>query len=85
MRSEKKSKPDSLYILILILVILAVSVWIVKIKFDELNDNINTIAANEERLRNENEILSVQLEKCRFIADAAAQNILVNNSIRGEN
>ncbi|MGN0586700.1 MAG: transglutaminase domain-containing protein [Oscillospiraceae bacterium] len=46
-----------------------------------MNDSINTIAANEERLRNKNEILSVQLEKSRFIAEAALQNTLVNNSI----
>lgn len=74
MKSEKKCKSDNLYLLILIFVIVAVSALVVNIKFKELNDNIKSIAVNEEKLLTENQKLLIQLEKSRFIAEVALQN-----------
>lgn len=78
MKSEKKNKSESLFLLIFLLVILSVSAWTLKIKFDEINDNISTIINNEEKLLSENKKLSLQLEKSRFIAEVALQSDLSN-------
>lgn len=78
MSSEKKKQSDNLFILILIFVILGSFAFILNTKFAELNKIIDTLSANEENLRAENQRLLIQLEKNSFYNEIILQNNMLN-------